>query len=156
MTDLTIKSWFEQAMPEPTIQNFQVQLGCHFEEVTEMLAELRIVGMTRGGLDSTLRDAFHVLNKLSSVLKQGELTVVPLSRERLLDSICDQNVTGIGVAHVLGMDIEGALNEVNQSNWSKFVDGKPIFDNNGKIKKGPNYKEPKLAGFVNQNTAMFK
>lgn len=156
MTDRTIKSWFEQAVPAPTIQNFQVQLGCHFEEVAEMLIELRVVGTAQHVSGHAVQEALRAVSKLADQLKQGEITVVPLSRKLLLDSICDQNVTGIGVAHVLGMDIEGALSEVNQSNWSKFVDGKPIFDDNGKIKKGPNYKEPKLAGFANQNTAMFK
>ena len=156
MTDRTIKSWFEQAMPAPTIHNFQVQLGCHFEEVAEMLIELRVVGTAQHVSGHAVQEALRAVSKLADQLKQGEITVVPLSRKLLLDSICDQNVTGTGVAHMLGMDIEGALNEVNQRNWSKFVDGKPIFDDNGKIKKGPNYKEPKLAGFVNQNTATFK
>ena len=47
-----------------------------------------------------------------------------------------------------GMDIVGALDEVNRSNFSKFVNGKPVFDENGKIKKGANYKEPDLKRFT--------
>lgn len=153
MTKKTIKNWFEQAMPAPTIHNFQVQLGCHFEEVAEMLIELRVVGNAQHVSEHAVRDALRAVSKLADQLKRSEITVVPLSRKLLLDSICDQVVTATGVAHVLGMDIEGALNEVNQSNWSKFVDGKPLFDENGKVKKGPNYKEPELTPFVNQNAA---
>lgn len=47
-----------------------------------------------------------------------------------------------------GFDIVGALQEVNRSNWSKFENGEPIFDENGKIKKGPNYRPPDLSKFV--------
>jgi hypothetical protein len=40
-----------------------------------------------------------------------------------------------------------ALRRVNGSNWSKFNDdGQPIFDENGKIAKGPRYERPDLTG----------
>lgn len=65
----------------------------------------------------------------------------------LLDSLCDQIVTAIGVAHMMGFDIESALNEVNRSNWSKFIDGKAVFDENGKIAKPDTYSKPDLTSF---------
>jgi len=46
------------------------------------------------------------------------------------------------------LNILDGLTEVNRSNWSKFVDGKPLFDENGKIKKGPGYSKPDLSGLV--------
>ncbi len=46
------------------------------------------------------------------------------------------------------MDIVGALQEVNRSNYSKFVNGRAVFDENGKIKKGPDYSKPDLTKFV--------
>ena len=46
-------------------------------------------------------------------------------RIAVLDAICDQIVTAVGVAYMMGMDIEGALAEVNRSNWSKFKGGLP-------------------------------
>ena len=49
---------------------------------------------------------------------------------------------------MLGMDPVGGLAEVNESNWSKFVDGEPQFDENKKIKNGPNYRKPDLSPFV--------
>lgn len=148
MAKQTIKSWFEQAVPEPTICNLQVQPGCHFEEVAEMLAELQVETCESKDDAYSLKAAFVRIYELAELLKNGKLTVKVSNPVELLDSVCDQNVTGTGVAHMLGMDIDGALNEVNSSNWSKFVDGKPIFDDNGKIKKGPNYKEPELTQFV--------
>jgi hypothetical protein len=44
------------------------------------------------------------------------------------------------------MDIVGALREVNRSNYSKFVNGRAVFDENGKIKKGADYSKPDLTG----------
>jgi predicted HAD superfamily Cof-like phosphohydrolase len=66
----------------------------------------------------------------------------------LLDSLADQIVTAIGVAHMMGFDILGALQEVNRSNFSKFEDGKAVFDENGKIRKGKDYTPPNLESFV--------
>jgi predicted HAD superfamily Cof-like phosphohydrolase len=67
---------------------------------------------------------------------------------KLLDAMVDQIVTSIGVGHMLGMDILGALAEVNRSNFSKFEDGKAVFNENGKITKGKDYTPPQLAEFV--------
>jgi hypothetical protein len=51
-------------------------------------------------------------------------------------------------AHMFGLDLIGALNEVNRSNYSKFVDDKAVFNENGKIAKGPNYSKPDLTPFL--------
>jgi hypothetical protein len=45
------------------------------------------------------------------------------------------------------MQATEAVRRVNQSNWSKFdKDGQPIRDKDGKIAKGPDYKQPDLEG----------
>jgi hypothetical protein len=65
----------------------------------------------------------------------------------LLDSAADQIVTSVGVGHCAHTNIVKAVDVVNGSNWSKFdKDGQPIFDQNGKILKGPDYKAPDLEG----------
>lgn len=99
-------------------------------------------------LESAIDVAWSNLSTLADLLKSGEIEVEPESKINLLDSICDQQVTGIGVAHMLGMDIDGAMDEVNKSNWSKFVDGKPVFNEQGKIAKGPDYRAPSLERFA--------
>lgn len=71
-----------------------------------------------------------------------------INKVELLDSLADQIVTAVGVAHMMGFDILGALEEVNRSNFSKFEDGKPVFDANGKITKGKDYVKPNLEHFV--------
>ena len=52
----------------------------------------------------------------------------------------------------------GALAEVNKSNWSKFKDGAPVFDGNGKIAKADGYFKPDLAKFLKagKNESKFK
>lgn len=133
-----IKDWFVQAVPAPTDKNRATQLGCHFEEVAEMFDAMgeQVVGA-----------------RLDQIGEHYKARTVPVGcdRDAMLDSLCDQIVTATGVAHMFGMDIQGALNEVNRSNWSKFVDGKPVFDINGKIAKPPTYSKPNLTPFVGAN-----
>jgi hypothetical protein len=74
-----------------------------------------------------------------------ELTVA--YRGDFLDSVADQIVTAAGAGHCAGMQVTEAVRRVNSSNWSKYdTNGKPIFDENGKIAKGPNYEPPNLEG----------
>lgn len=68
-------------------------------------------------------------------------------RKEFLDSLADQIVTGVGTGHCAGMQTVEACERVNESNWSKYdAGGRPIFDANGKITKGPSYKKPGLGG----------
>jgi len=71
-----------------------------------------------------------------------------IDRIELLDSLCDQIVTAVGVGYMMGFDMQGALNEVIRSNDSKMVNGKFEFDANGKIMKGKDYFKPDLTPFV--------
>lgn len=134
-----IKGWFELAVPTPTDKNRAVQLGVHFEEVGEMLQTLPTH-------HPCLRD--DLADVANGYKKRHEVNGEDVDRIELLDALCDQIVTAVGVAHMFGMDIEGALAEVNRSNWSKFADGKPTFDANGKIAKPPSYSKPDLTLFV--------
>ena len=138
-----IKKWFETAIPEPTVEQACIQIGCHYEEVAEMAEAL---------YDSNLSEETNrVANQYKDVEKYYIASLDSLDaveKIEILDSLCDQIVTAIGVAHMLGMDIENALAEVNRSNHSKFEDGKPVFNAQGKISKGVNYTPPKLGKFI--------
>ena len=61
-------------------------------------------------------------------------------------AIADQVVTGIGAAYCAQMNAPLAIERVDISNWSKFVNGKPEFNKQGKIAKPKTYKEPDLEG----------
>lgn len=134
-----IVNWFKEAIPSPTDKNRAVQIGVHFEEVGEMATAIG----ERGAAD--------LCNRVALGYKQNsevELHEPGVDRKELLDSLCDQIVTAVGVAHMFDLDIVGALTEVNRSNWSKFVDGKPQFDANGKIAKPATYSPPDLTPFI--------
>lgn len=136
-----IENWFKAAIPNPTNDNKLVQIGCHFEEVCEMMNVF--CGFA----------AEEELYELSEWFKRNESLedLVELNNENkveLLDALCDQIVTAIGVAHMFGFDIQGALKEVANSNDSKFEDGKPVLNEHGKIAKGKNYFKPNLEKFV--------
>ena len=138
----SIKEWFKAAKPNPSTADACVQIGCHYEEVSEMNAVLNY--------DVEYSLASTALNyQMQSSLYLG--TVEELSadaRVELLDALCDQVVTAVGVAYMMGMDIEGALAEVNRSNWSKFEGGVPVFNEHGKIVKGAEYTPPELSDYI--------
>lgn len=139
MTLEAIELWHKRATPKPTAANLNVQLGCHFEEIEEMM---RTIDTSDDDLWNDVRLRVWALAKL---LKINELKITINDRKELLDSIADQVVTGIGVAHCADMRGAVACDRVNTSNWSKFDrNGQPTRDANGKIQKGPNYQPPVL------------
>lgn len=148
MTDTLreIEIWHERARPTPTEENFSVQLGCHFEEICEMLECITMPG--RGSED--LCQIYECMEGMARALKSGALTasISGVERTDFLDSLADQVVTAVGVAHCAGMNMTEACKRVNASNWSKFVDGQPVFNEAGKIKKGPDYVPPDLRGLA--------
>lgn len=137
--------WFEFAHGDQGHQKRTVQLGVHFEEVVEMLAAIKSEDIHAEVL---LASAQAAMASLSQYLKANSKTVhIKADRTLLLDSLCDQTVTAAGVAYDYGFQFPQALREVNRSNFSKFVNGAPVFDENGKIKKGPDYTPPNLVGY---------
>lgn len=145
-----IARWFEKAVPNPSDRNAHTQIGVHFEEVFEMVQALGAAGATHPAREQ-LSFAADVLSFFQRQLKSGDLEITfdKVDRVALLDALCDQIVTAVGVAHMLGMDIEGALKAVAVSNDSKFgEDGQPIFSKQRKIMKGPHYQSPDLAEYT--------
>lgn len=144
MTVEYVEMWHKRARPKPTFEQFNIQYGCHLEEIAEQLESLT-------GNDEYVHAALvranAAVHKLSMILKSGEGTVFVKDRKEFLDAAADQIVTNVGATFCAHMNGPEALRRVNGSNWSKFDDdGQPIFDENGKIKKGPRYAPPDLTG----------
>ena len=54
-----------------------------------------------------------------------------------------------GAGHAFGINLDKCFDEVQQSNMSKFgEDGKPIYNDEGKVMKGPKYFKPDLSKFL--------
>jgi predicted HAD superfamily Cof-like phosphohydrolase len=69
--------------------------------------------------------------------------------ENLLKELCDLVYVCVGTAVAFGWDFDEAFKRVHQSNMSKLgVDGKPIFRDDGKVLKGPNYRKADLSDLV--------
>lgn len=147
MTIRSIQKWHELARPTPDEKAFNVQLGVHFEEVAEQLKAMNLTvtesGHTMAGTSSS---AYIMLTDLANGLKTGGYTAQIEDRKEFADAIGDQIVTGLGVAHCAAMNGPLITERVDQSNWTKFVDGKPVFDVNGKIAKPDSYRKVDLTG----------
>ena len=67
----------------------------------------------------------------------------------LLKELADLAYVIYGTAEALGWDLDEAIKRVHASNMSKIgADGKPIYRSDGKVLKGPTYKEPDLTDLV--------
>ena len=140
----SIKEWFKAAKPNPSTADACVQIGCHYEEVSEMSAVLY------DDVEYALAET-AILYKIKHSEYIGVVEKLSAdARVQLLDALCDQVVTAVGVAYMMGMDIEGALAEVNRSNWSKFEGGVPVFNEQGKIAKGVQYTPPELSDYIQE------
>lgn len=140
-------NWFKEAKPNPDGAALGVQMGVHFEEVTELL------DVVMGGNSVAALNVLNALNELKTLADHMKAnpelyTVAEDDRQEALDALADQVVTATGSAYMLGFDFIGAMDEVNRSNYSKFVDGKAVLTEQGKIAKGPDYTKPDLTPFV--------
>lgn len=140
----SIALWFRRVKPKPTYEDLQTQLGCHFEEMAELVDEMQVTDMNHKLL---LGETADLLERISVLLKEKHMLVRLQDRQNFLKELCDTIVTAVGVAHCSDMAITSAMEEVSRSNWSKFDEnGNPVYDKNGKVKKGSRYSPPDLEG----------
>ena len=83
------------------------------------------------------------LKELTEAIKQNDLLEVA-------DALTDILYVTYGAGHAFGIDLDKCFDEVQNSNMSKLgEDGKPIYNEAGKVMKGPNYFKPDLSKFLN-------
>ena len=69
--------------------------------------------------------------------------------KEVADALTDILYVTYGAGHAFGINLDKCFAEVQSSNMSKLgVDGKPIYNEKGKVMKGPNYFKPDLKKFV--------
>ena len=82
------------------------------------------------------------LDELSLAIKEKDIIEVA-------DALTDLLYVVYGAGHAFGIDLDKCFAEVQRSNMSKLnTDGKPIYNENGKVMKGPNYSKPNLKQFI--------
>ena len=70
--------------------------------------------------------------------------------KEVADALTDILYVTYGAGHAFGIDLDKCFDEVQNSNMSKLDEnGKPIYNEAGKVMKGPNYFKPDLSKFVN-------
>ena len=95
------------------------------------------------------------INQLRISLIQEELDELKeaMANNNLLevaDALTDLLYVTYGAGHAFGIDLDKCFEEVQNSNMSKLDEnGKPIYNEAGKVMKGPNYFKPDLSKFVN-------
>ena len=95
------------------------------------------------------------INKLRLDLIKEELEELTeaMNNKDLLevaDALTDILYVTYGAGHAFGIDLDKCFDEVQNSNMSKLDEnGNPIYNDSGKVMKGPNYFKPDLSKFVN-------
>ena len=82
------------------------------------------------------------LNELKEAIKVRDI-------KEVADALTDILYVTYGAGHAFGINLDKCFAEVQNSNMSKLgQDGKPIYNDKGKVMKGPNYFKPNLQKFV--------
>ena len=82
------------------------------------------------------------LDELTNAIKKKDLVEVA-------DALTDILYVTYGAGHAFGINLDRCFDEVQRSNMSKLgEDNKPIYNENGKVMKGPNYFKPDLSRFI--------
>ena len=82
------------------------------------------------------------LDELKQAMDQKDL-------KEVADALTDILYVTYGAGHAFGINLDKCFEEVQNSNMSKLdTNGKPIYNDKGKVMKGPNYFKPDLGKFV--------
>ena len=82
------------------------------------------------------------LNELKEAINNNDIIEVA-------DALTDILYVTYGAGHSFGVDLDSCFNEVQNSNMSKLGDdGKPIYNESGKVMKGPNYFKPNIKKII--------
>ena len=82
------------------------------------------------------------LNELKEAIENKDI-------KEVADALTDILYVTYGAGHAFGINLDRCFKEVQNSNMSKLgSDGKPIYNENGKVMKGPHYFKPDLTKFV--------
>ena len=109
------------------------------------------------GQDVKIKPSFSTdkINSLRYDLIKEELDELKEAMENkdlleVADALTDILYVTYGAGHAFGIDLDKCFEEVQRSNMSKLgEDGKPIYNESGKVMKGPKYFKPDLTKFLN-------
>ena len=89
------------------------------------------------------------LNLIREELSELEESIEKKDIKEVADALTDILYVTYGAGHAFGINLDKCFGEVQNSNMSKLgSDGKPIYNEHGKVMKGPDYFKPNLNKFV--------
>ena len=91
------------------------------------------------------------INLIEEELKEFKEAILKKDLKEAADALTDILYVTYGAGHAFGINLDDCFNEVQKSNMSKLGDdGKPIYNQDGKVMKGPKYFKPDLEKLINE------
>ena len=89
------------------------------------------------------------INLLEEELNEFKEAISKKDLEEVADALTDILYVTYGAGHAFGINLDNCFEEVQKSNMSKLGDdGNPIYNEHGKVMKGPKYFKPDLTKFI--------
>ena len=121
----------------------------NFEKVGYFMKTFGQEVKTKPGLSTEKINKLRV-SLINEELEEFKEAIKNNDLKEVADALTDILYVTYGAGHAFGINLDKCFNEVQQSNMSKLGDdGKPIYNDMGKVMKGPNYFKPDLTKFVN-------
>ena len=91
------------------------------------------------------------INLIDEELEELKIAIKHNDILEVADALTDILYVTYGAGHAFGINLDKCFEEVQNSNMSKLdIDGKPIFNESGKVMKGPKYFKPDLSKFISR------
>ena len=121
----------------------------NFEKVGSFMKTFGQEVKTKSGLSTEKINKLRV-SLINEELEEFKEAIKNNDLKEVADALTDILYVTYGAGHAFGIDLDKCFNEVQNSNMSKLgQDGNPIYNNDGKVMKGPNYFKPDLSKFLN-------
>ena len=120
----------------------------NFEKVGLFMSTFRQEVKKKSGFSSNKINDLRI-NLIEEELNEFKDAMSKKDLKEVADALTDILYVTYGAGHAFGINLDDCFEEVQKSNMSKLGnDGKPIYNENGKVMKGPNYFKPDLNKFL--------
>ena len=120
----------------------------NFEKVGVFMKTFGQEIKTKPSLSSNKINTLRI-NLIEEELKELKHAIENKDLKETIDALTDILYVTYGAGHAFGVNLDKCFEEVQKSNMSKLgEDGRPIYNENGKVMKGPRYFKPNISKFI--------
>ncbi len=120
----------------------------NFEKVGVFMKTFGQEIKTKPSLSSNKINTLRI-NLIEEELKELKHAIENKDLKETIDALTDILYVTYGAGHAFGVNLDKCFEEVQKSNMSKLgEDGRPIYNENGKVMKGPKYFKPNISKFI--------